>query len=112
MATLEEQGILDGDVKARVFRKCGFIVPLAVTFLVTLMIAACGTAAGPVAEESQSPSAAHVQEGEGSAAPSSVVSVASVAPQFTLPSAGGDTFDLTSFAGDKNVVLVFYRGFW
>ena len=99
-------------MKAIVFRKCEFIVPLAVTFLVTVMIAACGTAADPVAEESQSPSAAHVEQGEGSAAPGAAISVARVAPQFTLPSAGGDTFDLTSFAGDKNVVLVFYRGFW
>ena len=99
-------------MKAIVFRKCGFIVPLAVTFLVTVMIAACGTAAEPVAEDSQPPSAAHVQEGEGSAAPGAAISVASVAPQFMLPSARGDAFDLASFAGDKNVVLVFYRGFW
>jgi peroxiredoxin len=31
---------------------------------------------------------------------------------FTLPSASGDEVSLESFAGDKNVVLVFYRGFW
>ncbi len=99
-------------MKARVLTKCGLLLPLAATFLVTVMIAACGTAAEPAAEESQSPSAAQVQDGEGSAAPGAAISVASVAPQFTLPSAGGDTFDLAAFAGDKNVVLVFYRGFW
>jgi peroxiredoxin len=31
---------------------------------------------------------------------------------FTLPSAAGQNVSLASFAGDKNVVLVFYRGFW
>ena len=65
-----------------------------------------------MAEETQPHSTAHVQEGEGSAASDSAVSVASVAPQFTLPSARGDMFALDSFVGDKNVVLVFYRGFW
>ena len=35
-----------------------------------------------------------------------------VAPKFTLPSAAGESVSLESFAGDKNVVLVFYRGFW
>ena len=103
---------MDGDVKARIFRKCGFPSPLTATFLVTLLIAACGTAAEPVAEESRSHPPTHVQEGEGAAASGSVTSAANVAPDFQLPSASGETLSLASFAGDKNVVLVFYRGFW
>ena len=35
-----------------------------------------------------------------------------IAPKFTLPSATGESISLASFAGDNNVVLVFYRGFW
>ena len=31
---------------------------------------------------------------------------------FTLPSARGPEYSLSSFEGDKNVVLVFYRAFW
>ncbi len=31
---------------------------------------------------------------------------------FTLPTAAGESVSLGSFAGDRNVVLVFYRGFW
>ena len=31
---------------------------------------------------------------------------------FTLPTAAGESVSLDSFAGDRNVVLVFYRGFW
>ena len=103
---------MDGDVKARALRKCGFLQPLAATLLVTVMIAACGTAAEPMAEESELHPTAHVQENEGAVKSGAAVPAASVAPQFTLPSAGGDTFDLASFAGDRNVVLVFYRGFW
>ena len=34
------------------------------------------------------------------------------APQFTLPSAGGEDVSLESYLGEKNLVLAFYRGFW
>ena len=36
------------------------------------------------------------------------------APLFTLPNgaADGELISLGSYRGDKNVVLVFYRGFW
>ena len=37
---------------------------------------------------------------------------AMLAPTFDLPSGTGGTVSLASFAGDKNVVLIFYRGFW
>jgi cytochrome oxidase Cu insertion factor (SCO1/SenC/PrrC family) len=33
------------------------------------------------------------------------------APDFTLPDAAGESFRLSSLRG-KNVVLVFYRGYW
>ena len=40
------------------------------------------------------------------------VAVGAVAPDFTLPQYGGENVTLSQFRGNKNVVLVFYRGFW
>ena len=34
------------------------------------------------------------------------------APDFTLPDARGQAVTLSSFRGQKTVVLVFYRGYW
>lgn len=40
------------------------------------------------------------------------VAVGTAAPDFTLAKMGGGTTTLSSFRGKKNVVLVFYRGYW
>jgi cytochrome oxidase Cu insertion factor (SCO1/SenC/PrrC family) len=40
------------------------------------------------------------------------VSVGTAAPDFTLISKDKEPVTLSSFEGDKNVVLVFYRGYW
>ena len=40
------------------------------------------------------------------------VAVGTAAPDFTLPQFGGENVTLSQFRGSKNVVLVFYRGFW
>ena len=40
------------------------------------------------------------------------VAVGSVAPDFTLSQYDGGNVTLSQFRGNKNVVLVFYRGFW
>lgn len=40
------------------------------------------------------------------------VAVGDVAPDFSLESFSGDTVALSDFRGEKNVVLVFYRGHW
>ena len=37
---------------------------------------------------------------------------AEAAPSFTLPSGLEGDVSLESYAGEQNVVLVFYRGFW
>lgn len=34
------------------------------------------------------------------------------APDFTLESFGGESVTLSSYRGIKNIVLVFYRGYW
>ncbi|MEE9286145.1 MAG: hypothetical protein V3V35_10530 [Dehalococcoidia bacterium] len=39
-------------------------------------------------------------------------STAQAAQPFTLPSAQGPTVSLASYHGEKNVVVIFYRGFW
>lgn len=98
-------------MKALLFRNYRPLLLVAAIFLLASIALACGSAAEPTPEDSQSHPAAGVSDREGTAASGSATA-ASAAPQFTLPSAGGDTFALASFAGDKNVVLVFYRGFW
>jgi len=40
------------------------------------------------------------------------VRVGATAPDFTLESKDGALVTLSSFKGKKNVVLVFYRGYW
>jgi cytochrome oxidase Cu insertion factor (SCO1/SenC/PrrC family) len=40
------------------------------------------------------------------------VGVGSMAPDFTLEVYRGDRFTLSQFRGSKNLVLVFYRGWW
>jgi len=40
------------------------------------------------------------------------VQTGELAPDFTLASLAGPNVTLSSFRGDKNVVLVFYRGHW
>jgi cytochrome oxidase Cu insertion factor (SCO1/SenC/PrrC family) len=40
------------------------------------------------------------------------VSTGMPAPDFTLESKDGELVRLSSFKGKKNVVLVFYRGYW
>jgi cytochrome oxidase Cu insertion factor (SCO1/SenC/PrrC family) len=40
------------------------------------------------------------------------VKVGQEAPDFTLEAADGKPITLSEFRGKKNVVLVFYRGYW
>ena len=40
------------------------------------------------------------------------VQVGHTAPDFSLVSLAGSPLTLSSFRGDKNVILVFYRGHW
>ena len=40
------------------------------------------------------------------------VTVGSLAPGFSLETMNNDTLTLSDFRGEKNVVLVFYRGHW
>jgi hypothetical protein len=40
------------------------------------------------------------------------IQVGDVAPDFSLASLAGPVVTLSDFRGTKNVVLVFYRGYW
>jgi hypothetical protein len=40
------------------------------------------------------------------------VQVGAVAPNFSLASLAGPVVTLSDFRGTKNVILVFYRGYW
>lgn len=40
------------------------------------------------------------------------VAVGTTAPDFALRTLSGDTLSLSDFRGEKNVILVFYRGHW
>jgi hypothetical protein len=40
------------------------------------------------------------------------VQIGQMAPDFTLAALAGDPVTLSSFQGESNVVLVFYRGHW
>ena len=40
------------------------------------------------------------------------VAVGDEAPNFTLESFSGEPVELAGYRGEKNVVLVFYRGHW
>ena len=91
----------------------GRIASVVALSLLLVALAACGpssesatespvaTAASPATEAAQTASDTTDAEPQGD-----------IAPKFELPSGTGGTVSLASFAGDKNVVVVFYRGFW
>ena len=81
--------------------------------IAALALAACGSSSEPATE---SPAATAAQAPTEAAQAASETTDAEpqgeMAPKFELPSGTGGTVSLASFAGDKNVVVVFYRGFW
>ena len=93
---------------------------LAVALIAALALVACGASAEPTSESAPAPSEppsatsapAPTADSEPAAATESPPPSAKLAPTFELPNAKGETVSLASYAGDKNVVLVFYRGFW
>ena len=100
---------------AKFFGARGRLSIIAATGLAVLMLAGCGTSSEPMPGRSQVPG-----ESQATSAPiatevavtSAPARSATLAPPFELPNAKGDTVSLASYVGNKNVVLVFYRGFW
>lgn len=104
---------------AEVRRALACLGVIAALSLAVLALAACGSAAQPTddapattAAPTTVPATATPDSGSGSADTPDPEPQGRVAPKFTLPSATGGAVSLDSFAGDQNVVLVFYRGFW
>ena len=94
-------------------RAFGRIVGTVALSMMVLALAACGSAAEPQPTATPPATAASTAAAMNEEAPSSTEAPsAKAAPAFELPNAAGETISLASYAGDKNVVLVFYRGFW
>ena len=98
----------------RALARVGVIAALS---LALLALAACGSSAestdkAPAANEPATAPASTLEGASASAGAPEPEPQGDVAPKFTLPSATGGPVSLDSFAGNKNVVLVFYRGFW
>ena len=74
------------------------LLPLAALLFVLAITACSGAGAASSAENSAS-------------LPGEIVA-AEAAHGFTLPSGLNGDVSLESYAGEQNVVLVFYRGFW
>ena len=88
------------------------LILAAALMLAVTGLAACGASEEPPPVATQAatapaPASEAPPDTTGVAAPS-----AKLAPAFELPNAAGETVSLASYAGDRNVVLVFYRGFW
>ena len=91
----------------RAFGRVGSAVALSIA---VLTLAACGSAAQPATDAPQptAPQAAAAPTTTADAPPA----LLRAAPKFELPDTSGETISLESYAGNKNVVVVFYRGFW
>ena len=87
------------------------VVPALAAALALAGLTACGGAAQPATEAPQ-PTASQATAAPGATTENLPAAQFRVAPAFELPNAKGETVSLASYAGDKNVVLVFYRGFW
>ena len=81
-------------------------------FLVVLALVACGTAAEPQPTTPPPATEAAAAATTGEQATSSPATSGKLAPNFQLPDTSGETVSLDSYMGNRNVVVVFYRGFW
>lgn len=82
-------------------------------FAFTLLIAAvvAGGCAGPGADAND-PTLGPVDGRDLPGTDLDRVQVGDLAPDFSLVSLAGPIVSLSSFRGQKNVILVFYRGYW
>ncbi len=88
------------------------LLPLSAAFTVA---ASGATASFAVATSAHAQSAPLLGPADGrDLAPTDIerIAIRMTAPDFTLAKYGGGTVELSSFRGKKNVVLVFYRGYW
>ena len=91
------------------FGRVGGMVALS---LAALALVACGTAAEPQPTTAPPATEAAAPAATGEQATSAPATSGKLAPNFELPDTSGETVSLDSYIGNKNVVVVFYRGFW
>ena len=92
-----------------VFAKFALLIALA---LAVLALVACGASSEPGAAPGETAAPTEATAATQSDSGGAPAGAAMMAPTFELPNAAGETISLASYAGEKNVVLVFYRGFW
>ena len=94
-------------------RILGRIASVVALSLLLVALAACGTSSESAQESPAATAASPATEAAQIASDTAETEPqGDIAPEFKLPSGTGGTVSLASFAGDKNVVVVFYRGFW
>lgn len=81
-------------------------------FLATLVLAACGGGDEDVPESAEPVTLGPVDGLDLPGVDLERVRVGDRAPDFSLVSLAGPVVTLSSFRGRRNVVLVFYRGWW
>ncbi len=105
---------------SRALKTAGLVGALSLTILA---LTACGSSAEPTdaappatdgPTDAPAPTVASAAQASESArtATDETEPQGNLAHKFELTNARGETVSLASYAGDKNVVLVFYRGFW
>ena len=92
----------------RAFGRVGIVVALS---LAVLVLAACGGAAQP-ATDAPPPTDPQAAAAPAATAADTTPAQVRAAPKFELPDTSGETVSLDSYMGNRNVVVVFYRGFW
>ena len=86
------------------FRLMGMAAAMAMALI------ACGGAAQPATDAPQ-PTASQATTAPAATANTPPAQLRA-APKFELPDTSGEAVSLDSYIGNKNVVVVFYRGFW
>lgn len=89
----------------RVFGRVGSVAAMS---LAVLTLAACGGAAQPATDAPEPTAPQAMATTAADTAPAQL----RAAPKFELPDTSGETVSLDSYMGNRNVVVVFYRGFW
>jgi cytochrome oxidase Cu insertion factor (SCO1/SenC/PrrC family) len=85
---------------------------LGVALLLAIFAAGCGAQDGPGGGEATEVALGPADGHDLPATDLDRVQAGDLAPDFTLTSLAGTPVTLSSFRGQQNVVLVFYRGHW
>ena len=85
------------------------------SFALTLLVALVGLAGCATRDDAERAGSVVLGPADGRELPGidlERVKVGDVAPDFSLASLAGPVVTLSDFRGTRNVILVFYRGYW